>query len=92
MMRFLRWLWPFGRRKPAPEPPDTAALIKWWQYFIQAGGVITLSDWERMTAEERAIVIHLRQPGPDKEAKVLSKAADDVIMALQANPMRPGAR
>jgi len=62
-----------------------ALLTRQIQDFVKAGGVVTVADWMAMDKIERAILIHLRDPGLRNEVEALQYAADRAIALLRAS-------
>ena len=64
------------------DKDQLAALYREVQSFVQAGGVVTLSEWRAMDPVERAVLIEVRKGGPVRELGTLEGLADAIESRL----------
>lgn len=69
-MRFLK------AAVPELDLEQRQILYRLMNDFVQAGGVVTLTEWESMSADEKAMLIEIRKGGPGREAEILEAVAD----------------
>lgn len=60
------------------RPEERQALYRAIKSFVDAGGVVTLSEWQSLSAVERALLIEIRKGGPVAEIDILEGIADRI--------------